>query len=171
MSAMFRLRPRTSSLRRLGCEYDYQNDDAELRRRQDAVKNRGHLTKGDLQAVGNWKSLRSAGRIKANSNRFVTEISRFALSTKSERARVEALTLLSGVSWPTASVVLHFFHRGRYPILDYRALWSLGVEDEPYRFDFWWSYVEFTRDLARRTNLDMRTLDKALWQYSKEHQP
>ena len=34
---------------------------------------------------------------------------------------------LSGVRWPTASVLLHFGHRDRYPILDYRALEALGV--------------------------------------------
>lgn len=30
--------------------------------------------------------------------------------------------------------------------------------------------VEFLRGLADRTRQDMRTVDRALWQYSKEHQ-
>jgi hypothetical protein len=33
-----------------------------------------------------------------------------------------------------------------------------------------WPYVQFCRDLSMRTGLDMRTLDRALWQYSKEKQ-
>lgn len=71
-----------------------------------------------------------------------------------------------------ASVILHLYHRERYPILDFRALWSLSV-DVPafYRFPFWWGYVEYCRELAERTGMDMRTLDRALWQYSRENQP
>lgn len=87
------------------------------------------------------------------------------------RARIEALNLLDGVAWPTASVILHLFHSDPYPILDYRALWSLSLEQPTqYNFPFWWGYVEFCRGIAESANVDMRTLDKALWQYSKENQ-
>lgn len=59
-----------------------------------------------------------------------------------------------------------------YPILDFRALWSLGQTNTPssYTFDFWWAYVEHARGLADEAGLRMRTLDRALWQYSKERQ-
>jgi hypothetical protein len=99
-------------------------------------------------------------------------VTRTALSTESEQLRVEVLTLLNGVSWPTASVILHFCHREAYPILDFRALWSLGVEanDVRYNFDLWWGYTQACRRLAEETGLSMRELDRALWQYSKENQ-
>jgi len=107
----------------------------------------------------------------ANSDEFVKEITGFALSAKDERARIETLTTLSGVAWPTASVILHFFHRDDYPILDYRALWSVGYDAAPiYSFEFWWKYVDYTRKLAERSGLDIRTVDRALWQYSREKQ-
>jgi hypothetical protein len=82
------------------------------------------------------------------------------------------LTLLQGVEWPTASVLLHFGHRDLYPILDYRALWSLQVEPPKagYDFEFWREYTKSCRELARQAELDMRTLDRALWQYSRENQ-
>jgi hypothetical protein len=68
-------------------------------------------------------------------------------------------------------VILHFFHRDPYPIIDFRALWSVSLPvPVQYGFDFWWPYVQFCRDLSDRTGLDMRTLDRALWQYSKENQ-
>ena len=80
-------------------------------------------------------------------------------------------SILDGVSWPTASVILHFFHRRRYPILDFRALWSVGLEPPvQYGFNFWWDYVQYCRILARESRVDMRTLDRPLWQYSKERQ-
>ena len=68
-------------------------------------------------------------------------------------------------------MILHFFHQDKYPIIDYRALYSITMEvPNQYTFDFWWRYVEYCRDLASRTGLSMRELDQALWQYSKENQ-
>jgi len=68
----------------------------------------------------------------------VREATRAALSTRSERLRIEVLMLLEGVSWPTASVILHFAHEEPYPILDTRALWSVGLRAAPpYRFEVW----------------------------------
>jgi hypothetical protein len=33
---------------------------------------------------------------------------------------------------------------------------------------FWLEYLFFCRELARRCGVSIRTLDKALWQHSKE---
>jgi hypothetical protein len=75
------------------------------------------------------------------------------------------------VQWPTASVILHFFHRDPYPIIDFRALWTVSMEvPGQYNFEFWWQYVVFCSDLATKSSLNVRMLDLALWQYSKENQ-
>ena len=109
--------------------------------------------------------------MKKNTEEYVREITSFALRAETERARIEVLTKLDGVSWPTASVILDFFHDEPYPILDYRALWSVTLErPTQYTFDFWWPYVQYCRMLAEKNKVDMRTLDRALWQYSKEDQ-
>lgn len=136
------------------------------------VLQRGFLTKDDLNRVAYWKSPRSAGYVKKNQPEFVEEISKFAFGARAERSRIELLTLLDGVGWPTASVILHLFHQDRYPILDFRALWSANLEvPASYDFAFWWSYAQFCRNVADRCQIDMRTLDRAMWQYSKENQP
>jgi len=52
-----------------------------------------------------------------------------------------ALLAFKGVSFPTASVILHFCVSSQYPILDVRAMWSLGIEKPgPYTIDHWRSY-------------------------------
>ena len=90
---------------------------------------------------------------------------------ENERLRIEVLTLLKGVSWPMASVILHWCHTDRYPLIDFRALWSLGIDTPPrYTFDFWWAYVETCRSLADESQVSMRELDRALWAYSKFNQ-
>jgi len=81
------------------------------------------------------------------------------------------LTLLSGVGWPMASVVLHWCHTAPYPILDFRALWSLGVAPLPsYDFPLWRAYTDHCREMAAAAGVSMRDLDRALWQFSKENQ-
>ena len=95
----------------------------------------------------------------------------FAFRAKNERSRIEILTILYGISWPSASVIIHFCHSDPYPIIDYRSLWTVGLEvPNVYHFELWWCYTESCREIAQRNHVDMRTLDRALWQYSKENQ-
>ncbi len=151
--------------------YEYPISETDLMELKSTVLRRGHLTKAELEKVADWKAPRSAGHARKNSENYVSEITRFAFGTGCERARVESLTLLDGVSWSTASVILHLFHRDPYPILDFRALWSVSLAvPAQYSFGFWWPYVEFCRNVAASASADMRTLDRALWQYSKENQ-
>jgi len=127
----------------------------------------GHMTRSQLHLMARWKSERSAPRVLHNSESYIREVTRFALSTDDERARIESLTILDGLSWPTASVVLHLYHRDPYPLLDVRALWSVGVDaSSKYTFDLWSQYVTYCRKLVDRSGAQMRGLDRALWQYS-----
>lgn len=75
------------------------------------------------------------------------------------------------MDWPTASVVLHFCDGGAWPILDFRALWSLRQPDGVrYDFAYWARYADATRALAAEAGVTMRALDRALWAYSKAKQ-
>jgi hypothetical protein len=152
-------------------KYDYFVDEIDLNALVSQVKSNRFLTSENLRTVARWKSPRSAGRVDRNDDDYVKITTGFSLETSNERARIEALTLLDGVLWPTASVILHFFHTENYPILDYRALWSVGAEPPAqYDFEFWLDYVKFCRELSNRTGQNMRTLDQALWAYSKQNQ-
>ena len=156
----------------IASRYEYSGGDESLLTLGPEVKKRGHLSLVELQQVAKWKAARSAGHVRKNTEEYVAEITGFALAAKCERSRIESLTLLDGVGWPMASVILHVFHTDPYPILDYRALWSVSLEvPAQYSFEFWWRYVEFCRELAETAGVDMRELDRALWQYSKENQP
>jgi hypothetical protein len=157
--------------------YSYSRKEQGLNARRDMVKINGCLTLGDLCAICDWKAPRAAGNARKNTDAEVQEITRLALSCAEERVRIEVLQVLHGVNYPTASVILHFYHPDPYPIIDYRALWTLGfTQPSQYRFEFWWQYVQACRKLHERAKRDdetltMRKLDRALWQYSKENQP
>ena len=132
---------------------------------------RGHLTRPEFLEICAWKSVRTKPRCRKNSAQRIETLTRAALATSDEALKIDLLRLLDGVEWPTASTILHFCDARPYPILDYRALWSLGYAKPPrYTMEFWLGYLAFTRDLAARLALPIRTVDKALWQYSKESQ-
>jgi hypothetical protein len=155
---------------------EHSGEDHELVARRERIRRRGRMQLADLCAVCEWKAVRAAGHARKNTNTEVEEITALAFSARSERVRVEVLQILHGVSYPTASVILHFYHKDSYPILDIRALWSMGIpQPSQYTFDFWWRYVEACRKMlaqARRRfpKLTMREFDRALWQYSYESQ-
>lgn len=133
------------------------------------VRARGYLLREEMHLVARWKSPRSAPRVLDNQEDWLRDITAIALSTPSERLRIEVLTLLGGVGWPMASVVLHWFHEDEYPILDYRALSSVGAPaDQAYVYPFWKCYTDFCRAQAGQAGVTMRDLDRALWRYSYE---
>ena len=88
----------------------------------------GYYTKPEFLVMCRWKSPRNKPKVESNDEEFVKEVTQIALSSKQEKLRIKILTLLCGVSWPTASVLLHYGYDNLYPILDVRALGSLGVD-------------------------------------------
>ena len=170
-TGMFRLRFPESDIARWAVRYSYASDQHIEKEIAPAARERGYLNRGEFLDICRWKTPRIKSRCATNREEFIQEVTRIALSTQDEELKIRILLLLSGVQWPVASVLLHFCDRGRYPIIDFRALWSLGINSPPpYDFVFWKEYCFFIRSLADRTNNDMRTVDRALWQYSKENQ-
>ena len=168
---MFKLRFVEKELRALAARYPAEVDE-EIEAHAARARARGHLTRDEFLAVCYWKTPRSRKQCRRNPESLIAEATGIALGAKSEELKIGTLLLLSGVAWPTASVILHLCDRAPYPILDVRAVWSAGFRRTPrYDFDFWWAYTRFTRDLARRNRCSMRAVDRALWQYSKERQP
>ncbi len=145
-------------------------DDAGAAAAGAAARARGFYTRAQFLTVCAWKTPRSRPLVAANAETAVRAATRAALAPAGERERIEALLALAGVGVPTASTLLHFAEPDRYPILDVRALESLGetVARSTYPVAYWLEYVAACRALARRHGVGLRTLDKALWQHSSE---
>ena len=134
-----------------------------------AARARGYYRRREFLAVCAWKTPRSAPKVALNTAPVIRAATRRALADADEATRMAALLALSGVGVPTASTLLFFAFPARYPILDVRALESLGVKPRSqYPIAFWLGYLEACRALADRCGVSLRTLDKALWQWSKE---
>jgi hypothetical protein len=134
-----------------------------------AARARGYYRRGEFMLVCAWKTVRSTPKVALNTAPAVRAATRRALACPEEAGRMEALLALTGVGVPTASTLLYFAFPDRYPILDVRALESLGAKPRStYPIGFWLDYLAVCRALADRCGVSTRTLDKALWQWSKE---
>ena len=172
---MFKLHFEESRIRFWADRYDYPGEDVVAEVIGPAARERGHLTRPEFVEMCRWKTPRSQKLVKANSPALVEAVTKAALESRHEAVKIMVLQALKGVSWPTASVILHFCDERPHPILDVRALWSLSVPKKgkkppTYTLELWLDYVAYVRDLARRTGHSMRTVDRALWQFSKERQ-
>jgi hypothetical protein len=149
-------------------QYDYGDGDDRLAKRLEQAVGRGFMTRGDLVAVAKWKwrGGRTRQLAEQNSEDEVKEISCAAFAAKSERLRIGALLSLRGVCWPMASVILHFAFPDRYPILDRRAMNTVGGSTN-YTFDTWMEYTKLCRKTIQQMGIQMRTLDRALWTADK----
>lgn len=169
---MFKLRFALAEIPEWSAAYSYDETDARfLSEVRPAVRRRGYLTPAEFRDLCYWKTPRSQSRCRQNTADDIRVLTQAALATSDEGLKMDLLRRLRGVEWPTASTLLHFCDRRAYPILDYRALWSLGHARPPhYTMPFWLGYVAYVRELARRSGHPMRTVDRALWQYSKARQ-
>ena len=150
--------------------YDIQADTTVVKLGK-KIKQKGFANLNEFKIISDWKSPRIRKHILSNSNETIKVVTKDVLSSTSQLGHIGSLLLLKGVSYPMGSTFLHLCHKQKYPIIDYRALWTLGFDELPkYDINFWLSYVKYTRDLADKYNLDMRTLDRALWGYSKKYQ-
>lgn len=164
----FHLQFPSSEIPVLAEKFDYPGDEKILNDLNADIDKRRYLTLDELKIVCRWKTPRSQSLVNKNKEADVEAITKVCFSTDNELLRIGSLLLLEGVQYPTASVILHFFHADHYPVLDFRALEALGVKQpKQYDFNFWWAYVLATRKIAKENGVSMRTLDKALWQWSK----
>jgi hypothetical protein len=145
------------------------SDDRALLATGAAVRARGYYTRTEFIEVCAWKTVRSRPKVAGNPERAVIDATTRALASIDEATRIGALLELEGVGVPTASTLLYCAFPDEYPILDVRALESLGVRPRStYPVSFWLAYLEACRSLAQASRVSVRTLDKALWQHSKE---
>ena len=152
---------------RLAELYDAKNRSREEEALADALRRsaqRGHMTRDDLVQIARWKWRGGATRklVKRNTEEEVRAITAASFASSCERLRLGVLRSLEGVDWPMASVILHFAFPTRYPVLDVRALGTLGLPIK-YHQQNWEGYAEACRGKAQELGISLRTLDKALW--------
>lgn len=142
------------------------------------ARRRGYLQPEELEAVCRWKSSRAIRHIRANSPTAIRAATKTALSTRSERKRLEALTTLQGVSVPMASAVLMLLDPKRYGVIDIRVwelLHNLGTVTKNSRavgfsFQNWYQFLMIIRHFAKLHGCKARDIGRALFSAHKKYQ-
>jgi hypothetical protein len=170
--ARFAIQFDPAEIRPLAARYCYPGEAQLISDVVKPARARGWFTAREFTRLVDWKTGgRAVPLVTQNSPTAIVRATRTALSRLTpDEERIGALLRLRGVGFPVASTVLHFGHRTRYPVLDVRALEALGYvrAHANYSFGLWWDYVTTCRALAHEFHVSMRTLDRALWQWSKE---
>lgn len=159
-----------SELLALADRYGYEQDNDALNAGRNISNSNYSIA--NLKIIIGWKSARIAGLIEKNSPSDVAKALRFATDKRtSEKWAIETLCRLKGVGVPVASAILTMVYPDKYTIIDFRALEALGIQrgDGEETVDFYLEYLRTCRSLAQECKIDLRTLDRALWQWSKEH--
>jgi hypothetical protein len=126
-------------------------------------------TYDDIERVYRWKSARSVGHFLTNDPERVVSAVRSALRAKDDAAALARVETLNGVKARTGSALLAIFRPERYTVMDWRARQTLEafghLRDLPEASwtDVWPGYMSLCRDIASRTGVSLRDLDRALW--------
>jgi hypothetical protein len=139
------------------------------------ARERGHLTRSELEAVCHWKSPRAIRHVRSNRPGEVRVATRVALATRSEQRRLDTLTQLKGVSVPMASAVLMLLYPRRYGVIDIRVwqlLHELGTVRKNARgvgfsFTNWFQFLAIIRYFSKKLRVKARDIERTLF---KAHQ-
>jgi hypothetical protein len=183
MVAYFQLQPAEAELQDLAEQYWQTSGEKEHELEKaafeagDAIRN-GDYSLANLEAIVRWKSERAVQVLIGNSNETIRRALALAASPESTtETAVNALTELHGIDIVLASAVLAAIFPERYTVLDFRTLEALGHARHDVRF--YEEYLAFCKRLAESNIVTpqselpaptpLRTIDRALWEWSRSH--
>ena len=141
------------------------------------IAGRGFLLYEEFLKICEWKSVRTKPLVRLNSEAAVLELSKIAFSC-SEPLRIQILTILKGVSVPTASAILTIWRPDQFTVYDFRVLSALNKLKHPIldkeavsgAQDSYYQYLDTAKLLAHDLNVSLRNLDKCLWMFDKYYE-
>jgi len=144
----------------------------------DAIEAGRRIREGDygqsnLEKIVVWKSERRLKLIGDNSGSEISDALRLAaVHAQEPRSAFAVLMGLQGVGVPMASAILTAMDQEKYTLVDWRAMEALGVPDaDYYNLNFYLKYYfPECKRLAAGANVSLRTLDRALWAWSKKRE-
>jgi hypothetical protein len=183
MVAYFQLQPEEAELQELAEQYWEKAGEKEQRLEKaafeagEAIRN-GDFTLANLEAIVRWKSERAVQYLIGNSNEKIRRV--LAIAAKPEattETAIGALLELHGVDIAVGSAILAAIYPERYTVLDFRTLEALGHARHDVRF--YEEYLAFCKRLAESNIVQpqsdlpgatpLRTLDRALWEWTRSH--
>jgi len=150
------------------------------------LRNKKYFTLSELKKIMEWKNpfYRTKKNSENNREEKVKKITSECFEKLKNReddastikSVLNSLKKLEGVGISVASAILMVYNPEKFTPIDWRvwnALFLLCELDRPYpknlKKDDYIEYLKACRKLARKLNIDLRTLDRALWTASKKY--
>jgi len=162
--------------------YDEKQPALDLRMESEVgsrLRNTRRLSKRDLAKMVSWKFGSLPGRrslvmsrVESIGEREIQEAFRQALDSSSERIRISELLRLPGIGPAMASVILTFYDPKEYAVLDIHVWRELFGKEPQGLFQgpkHLLRFLQTVRLIARKHDLDARTVEKALFQRNLTH--
>jgi hypothetical protein len=137
------------------------------------IRSRGYLKRNEFLRLAKWKSPRPTHLHEQNSHAKIRSLMTKAVTAETDEEALMYLTVapfkLAGVRLRTATALLHWLRPDKFPILDVRVVRALNLA-EPQNWEdrhFYAVVAEKCRQHAHALNVDLRTLDRALWAWDK----
>jgi hypothetical protein len=133
------------------------------------ARKQGFLSKELFLRVARWKSVRQTPNYESNSEESVRAATRAAFAAPDDRTALAALMRLRGMALRTASAILQWMRPDTFVILDVHVVAALGWHKPTSWEDleFYSRVAERVHGLARACEVDLRTIDRALWAWDK----
>lgn len=152
---------------------DRRKDDLLARILPHAIEKDRGLTYDELRFLFVWKSGPRNLRYLPDGPEGAALIERLTRKGLKEKC-VKTLCDLPGIQIPTASAILHFAFPDEFPVIDRRVLVTTGyfTEEESLRktigLPLWVKFVRWSVQAVGRSDVTLRDLDRALWQFDVE---
>jgi thermostable 8-oxoguanine DNA glycosylase len=124
----------------------------------------------DLEWIVCWKTHRSIGYFNRNDRDRVDEVIAKVVESSSTQRKANLLRRLDGIQVKMASAFLLFMDPDKYTVIDWRAANALTKEGHLYSMiseapsvEEYINYLDICRTLYDEFNVELRTLDRALW--------
>jgi hypothetical protein len=143
-----------------------------------SIKGRRYFTRSEFLKMCNWKSPRPRKHYEANDHKLLRRVSEEVFATESEEQKMELLTSLKGVSIAVGSAILMLSDPVNYGVIDIRVWQILYLYNQVLKKPTgralsnldWQTFLVNMRSLAKELNLDVRTIERTLFQSHKEIQ-
>ena len=144
-----------------------QENEKRLMGLEKRIQKNKEMTRKEFCDIQKWKSTQGLWYLKDYPDAKIRQLTKNAFAARDDWDKLDILMEPKGVAYPRASVILHFYDRCDFPLVDEYAVWAVDKNNlvKTYTKDFWLAYVRFCRGMARRNGFCMRTIDRALWAF------
>jgi endonuclease III len=161
---------KTSELIRTYAAQYPAKEDADAAKAGKAIRN-GACTYNNFRIIYDWKLSSFLHRnlpnlsSKRHDKKGIAKALRLARDAQTVHDAMKSLIKFHGIGIRVASAVLAMIWPERYTVIDVRALRALGVSKTGTSIALYKAYLHKCRELCARYDCDLRTLDRALFEW------